>query len=261
MRKFPLRTVGISAGILVGFALLNSYVFKSDFFTGSLGSPGSYLFEKSRSIATWFQGIERWRTLIQENNDLKRQNADLLVLASRLSDVEEENTFLRGAARVAEKVPGHFISASLFTVTLDASGHQTLINKGRQDGIQTGQVVVSGEGILVGRIKEVFDTTSRADLIKDPTFEITAKVSGGTTTGLVRGNLSKGLLFDLIAQEEEIKEGDTIVSTGSDQFPAALLIGEVDHVEVNETKIFKEVRIKPAMDVMVTGRVLVIRTP
>lgn len=261
MRKFPIRAVGILGGIVIGAALLNSYVFQAGFFTGRLGTPGVFLFEKTRSAATWFQGIKRWSALIQENTDLKQQNADLLALAAKLEDAEKENEFLRKAARVAEKTPQQLIPGGLFAVTLDASGHHAMLNKGRKDGVQADDVVVSGEGILIGQLEEVFDTTARVRLIKDPTFEVTAHVSGKATTGLVRGNLSRGLVLDLVAQQEEIQEGDTIVSTGSDRFPAALVIGRVAHVEVNETKIFKEVRIDPAMEAVTTGRVLVIHNP
>lgn len=261
MRKFPLRTVGLATGIVIGLAVLNSYVFQDGLFSGRFGTAGIPLFEKTRSISNWFRSIKHWGALIQENTDLKRQNADLIALSARLADVEEENELLRQAARVARKVPQELIPGSLFSVTLDPSGHHAMVNKGRRNGVRSGDVVVSGEGILVGQILEVFDSTARASLVKDPTFEITAQVLEGVTTGLVRGNLSQGLLFDLVAQEEEIKEGDMIISTGSDQFPAGLVIGQVENVEVNETKLFKEVRIRPSAESVTTGRILIIHNP
>jgi rod shape-determining protein MreC len=261
MRKFPLRVFGILAGLLIGAALLNSYVFEGGFFSGRLGAPGTFLFEKTRTVAAWFQGIKRWGALIQENADLKRQNADLLASAAKLDDVEKENELLRQAARVAEKVPQDLIPAGLFALTLDATGHHAMLNKGSRNGVRSEDIVVSGEGVLIGSVEEVFAATARVRLIKDPTFEVTARVAGRATTGLVRGNLSRGLVFDFVAQQDEIQEGDTVVSTGSDRFPAGLVIGQVAHVEVNETKVFKEVRIDPAMEAVATGRVLVIHNP
>ena len=62
-----------------------------------------------------------------------------------------------------------------------------------------------------------------------------------------------------IVQTDEIKEGDTIVSSGNDLFPAGLIVGMVRHVQANETQLFKGVSVTPAIDEITLGKVLVIK--
>ena len=112
---------------------------------------------------------------------------------------------------------------------------------------------------MVGQVRQVFKNFSKILFIADPNFKINAKVAGSDTVGIARGALKDGLLFDLIVQGDQIKEGDLIVSSGNDLMPSALNIGTVSLVEVNETKIFKKVKIMPAVNKIKLGRVLIIK--
>ena len=71
--------------------------------------------------------------------------------------------------------------------------------------------------------------------------------------------MDQGLYFDLIVQSDLIKEGDVVVSSGTDLVPPALVVGTVSHVETKDTDLFKKVKIKPAMGEVKIGRVLIIR--
>jgi rod shape-determining protein MreC len=262
MRKLPLQAIGILVILFLGIALLDAYALHgrvANFFTRGIATPASYLWEKTRVVTAWTNGIKGWGSLIQENNDLKRTAADLTARAAKVDELERENEFLRSAGKISARLPVHLIPAGIFAIGTDAAGHHALLNVGRDEGIMVGDVVVAGEGALVGQVQEVLAATARVRLVTDPGFEITGRVMGGLTTGIVRGNLSHGLVFDLIAQEDVVIEGDFIISSGNDRFPAGLVIGTVEHVAVNEGKLFKDVRITPAMNI-VGGRVVVLHT-
>jgi len=119
--------------------------------------------------------------------------------------------------------------------------------------------VVSETGVLIGRIKEVSSGFSKVLVVVDPEFKITAKVLNSETTGIARGALNEGMYLDFIVQNEGIKEGDVIVSSGDDLYPPALILGEVSYIDVGEAQIFKKVRIKPEFDNMPFGRVVIIK--
>ena len=67
------------------------------------------------------------------------------------------------------------------------------------------------------------------------------------------------MYLDFIVQADDIKEEDKLISTGNDLFPPSLVIGSVDHIEVNDSQMFKKVRIRPAVKDTQLGRVLVIK--
>jgi len=61
-----------------------------------------------------------------------------------------------------------------------------------------------------------------------------------------------------VVQTDDIKEGDTLVSSGDDMLPAGLIIGIVSQVNSNTAKLFKEVSIAPIAE-FVTGSVFILK--
>ncbi|MDO8640169.1 MAG: rod shape-determining protein MreC, partial [Nitrosarchaeum sp.] len=100
---------------------------------------------------------------------------------------------------------------------------------------------MTAEGEIVGKVQKVMNNFSRVIFVSDPEFKITAKVVGSDTSGIARGALSEGVYLDFVVQEDDIKEGDVVISTGNDLFPPALVLGFVDYVESNVTQMFKKV--------------------
>ena len=219
----------------------------------------SYLFGKFNSFHKFTDQIHQWKSLSVQNERLMKGNNDLLAGLAKLDILEEENDFLKKALDIRQQTGKEIIYAQVFNFNFGPDGYNLLINKGAVDGVMKDEVVITGEKILVGIIDEVSENFSRVLFVSDPKFKITAKVMGGTTTGIAEGALTEGMYFDLIAKEDEIKEGDILISTGNDMFPAALIIGEVAHVEINESQTFKKVRVDPAPEIEYLSRVVVIK--
>lgn len=256
--KITLIIFLILAAIAVIF--LNKYVIKDtsvlypkfiqNFFVFTWNKMGSI-----KSIAVEFKN---WRSLAKENEELKKKNDELIHTTAVIDNLENENKFLRKTLNFASGIKRNIVYGNVFNLTLTPDGYSVLLNKGTGDGILVGQTVVTEEGILIGQISQVFKNFSKVLFISDPNFKINAKVVGSDTIGLAQGALKDGLFFDLIVQEDKIKEGDLIVSSGNDMFPSALVIGTVSYVETNETKIFKKVKIIPAVNKIKLGQVLII---
>lgn len=219
--------------------------------------PASYVFSKLENTRFFLQGLAGIRKLSSENDKLKKEN---LSLTSRLADYEdkkEENNFFRNALKIAPRFSGEVIYSNIFSSQLGPGGYDVLLNKGVESGISDNDIVMTEDGVLVGKIKKSYGGFAHVLIVSDPDFSVTAKVLSSDTAGIAKGALDKGMYLDLIVQSDPIKEGDVIVSSGMDLFPPALVVGTVSHVETSETDLFKKVKIKPAVEGVKIGRVLV----
>lgn len=247
MKRFPIKSGVILVVAVIGVVFLNKYAMKDRliFYPRSFINLASYLFTKAEILG---------------GNDKLKQDQELVdSLKAKIDFLENENDFLRRAIHVSEEFDYPLVDAGIFNLNLVPTGYNVLLNKGAQDDISEGDVVVTAEGILVGTIQKVMPNFSRVLFISDPEFKITVKVTGSNTTGIARGALSEGMYLDFIVQADEIKEEDKIISTGNDLFPPALIIGSVDYVEANDSQMFKKVRIRPSVKDTKLGRVLVIK--
>jgi len=221
--------------------------------------PGSYLFARLSGIETVLSELKRWRRLTAENAELRRNNITLVSRLAEQSSLQKENDFLRRSLKVQQKIAQPVITAGIFMSGLSAPGYQVLINKGTKDGVIVGYIVVTSDGVLVGRVKEALSDISKVQLVTDPGLEVAVQILGKNTLGITQGELNQGISMNLVVQEDQIAEGDTVISNGHDSFPAGLIIGKVTHVEVNESEVFKKIRIEPGMTTVPLGAVLILK--
>ena len=106
------------------------------------------------------------------------------------------------------------------TVTIDA---------GSRDGVQPGQTVVNGDG-LVGRTTRVGPFTSTVLLLTDPGFTVGARLTREGTVGLATGDGTAAMTYELV-EGGRVSEGDALLTTGSRTFVPGVPIGRVTSVE------------------------------
>ncbi|MEK7076409.1 MAG: rod shape-determining protein MreC [Patescibacteria group bacterium] len=247
MKKSSTKLGIIFIVAVIGAVFLNKYIAKDGltFYPKALINLSSFLFIKAEN----FSG----------NDELQQAQEVIDSLKAKIDDLENENDFLRRTVRISQKFDHPVVYAGIFNLNFTPAGYNVLLNKGAQDGISEGDVVVTAEGVLVGKIEKVMQNFARVLFVSDPEFKVTAKVVSSGTSGIARGALNEGMYLDFVVQEDEIKEEDMLMSTGNDLFPPALIIGSVDHIEANATQMFKKVRIRPAIKDVQLGRVLVIK--
>ena len=261
MKHFPTKSGVIFLVAVIGAVFLNKYVVKDRmiFYPKTFINLSSYLFTKAENFGNFADKIKNFNHLASENDKLKQDREVVFSLKAKIDNLENENDFLRRAARISQKLDYPVIYAGIFNLNLAPAGYNVLLNKGIREGVSEGDVVVTAEGILVGKIQKVMQNFSRVLFVSDPEFKITARVIGSDTEGIARGALNDGMYLDFVVQEDEIKEEDVLISTGNDLFPSALIIGSVDYIETNATQMFKKVRIRPAIKDIQLGRVLIIK--
>jgi len=262
MVKISYRFILTAFFICIVLALLNKFAFHNGLANAAvtlIRSPASFMFERVGFVRATVLELRNIRTLSNENAKLRQENTALVGRIGIQESLERENDFLRRSLRIVQRISRPTQSAGIFMSQFNGAGYQTMVNKGSSDGVGIGDIIISPEGVLIGRIAEVFSSYSRAQVTTDSAMEVGAKVLGKETMGIAQGALEQGMLLQLVVQEEDVAEGDTIVSNGHDSFPAGLILGSIIHIESNESDVFKKIRIEPALERIPLGPVLLIK--
>ena len=134
-----------------------------------------------------------------------------------------------------------------------------IIDKGRAEGIEVGQPVVSPLGV-VGRIFEVGHNTSKVILVSDPTFAVAAVVGRSRENGLLTGTLQGVLRLQYLTDNADVKVGDSLVTSRlSTAFPEGILIGQITDVQASVNSHTVECLVDPAVDLSQLEQVIVMR--
>ncbi|OGN08378.1 MAG: rod shape-determining protein MreC [Candidatus Yanofskybacteria bacterium RIFCSPHIGHO2_01_FULL_45_42] len=248
--------------VAVFFILVNRYFLHdavNELAASLIKKPAVALFRQFNKARSFTDALKNWKQLAKDNEQIRSKNADLTYELLKLEAIKDENLFLKKALNLPTPANAQLIYGGIYSFNFDPPGYSLLLNLGSASGVNVGDIVVNGEGVLVGQIKEVFKNYSRINFVTDPMFRVAAKARGSKTQGIANGASQDGLYLNLVTNAEEIKEGDIIVTNGSDIFPAALIIGTVEHIEINESRIFKKIRVKPAADGYSLGKVIVIK--
>ncbi|MEK7652973.1 MAG: rod shape-determining protein MreC [Patescibacteria group bacterium] len=195
----------------------------------------------SRSLKSFKEGWLIKRDLLKENGDLKDQLKNYQLDQSKLKSLAEENLLLKKELKFTESSGYKFISAKIITGVSDPLSQSVVINRGKKDGVVAGLAVVAEQGILVGKVFEAEDGYAKVTLLTDNKSKVAATVQNLTQTiGLVEGQFGLGLQMTNIPQNEDVKEGDLIVTSGLEgQIPKNLLIARVENVRQVKSEIFK----------------------
>lgn len=188
--------------------------------------------------------LSRVSALARENARLERENAELRQRVAADAETRSDNELLRRQLGLDVAGAPRRVGAEVVLFAPDSYRQFVTINKGAKVGIAVGMAVMSG-GILVGSIIDVQATTARIMLVTDPEFKLAAKDQDTGATGILRGQLGKGLLLDEIGQTEAVKPGDTVTTAGlGGQVPPGLLIGSVQSVNTRANVVFQSAQVE-----------------
>ena len=133
------------------------------------------------------------------------------------------------------------MAAKIITGVSDSLSKSVIINRGSDSGLEKGMAVIAGQGVVIGKVGEVYSDYSKVLLLTDNKSKVAATIQNlEKTTGLVEGQFGLSLAMTNIPQDQEVKAGDLIVTSGLEgKIPKDLLIAKVDNVNQVESEIFK----------------------
>jgi rod shape-determining protein MreC len=202
----------------------------------------------------------RKKDLLAETNELREQLKNSQIDSSRIKALEEENELLKQELGFVNEKELKYIAAKIIGGVSDPYSQTVIINEGRQEGLVEGLAVVTENGVLIGKLTEVGDGFSKVLLLTDSKSKVAATVQNSDrTAGLVEGQFGLSFSMTNIPRNQEVKEGDTIVTSGLEgQIPKNLLIARVESVKEVASEIFKTAILKPIASFANLSRVLVI---
>jgi rod shape-determining protein MreC len=203
---------------------------------------GTWSFSKIGGMWSGYIGLRNARTenarLQQELDELRMRNRELESQAAEGQRLASLLNF-RNAHPEASMLAAEVIGASA-----DPTSHTLFINRGERDHVRRNLAVITPEGI-VGKIVEVFPTSSQVLLINDKESGVGALFAGTRTHGVVKGSGDPNPRMDYIVNDEKVQVGDKILTSGEDHiFPKDLPIGKVESAKAAAP--FQVISIDPA---------------
>ncbi|MDP9466915.1 MAG: rod shape-determining protein MreC [Actinomycetota bacterium] len=182
----------------------------------------------------------RLQAELRRTDDLRRRVREL----DELLRLRDYGSYPMVPARVSAKGSAFGFQS---TVTIDA---------GSSDGIEPGQTVVDGDGLL-GRTVRVGPFTATVLLLTDPGFTVGARLDRQGTVGLATGT-GNGLELVLV-EGGRLQEGDALLTTGSDTFVPGVPVGRV--TSVDNGRLVSTAQVDPFVDVTALDLVGVVTEP
>lgn len=201
--------------------------------------------------------------LKEENEELKKQIAELMEENRRLAMYEEENAQLSSLLKIAQRYPDYeSVGANIIAKDPGVWYDGFTIDKGTSSDISANMVLIAPEG-LVGKVLESGATFSKAQSILDSRSSVPAMSVRTGDLGVVKGDYTlsnSGLCkMEYIDGNAEIMVGDEIITSHlSDIYPEGLAIGKVLEIETDTNGLTKYAVIEPYVDLKHLDTILVI---
>ena len=180
--------------------------------------------------------VDRLRAELRRSQGLQRRVDELDALLA----LGDAGSYPMVPARVLAVGPSFGFAA---TVTIDA---------GSRDGLEPGQTVVNGDG-LVGRTVRVGPVSTTVLLLTDAGFSVGARLTREGTIGLASGTGQGRLTYALVeagpVDGVGVEPGDVLLTTGSGTFVPDVPVGRVDAVSADPGELVATAEVTPFVDV------------
>jgi rod shape-determining protein MreC len=266
------RRRAISFTILVGISVL-CMAFSTSAAVRELQNGAGYAFRPlqgamagvASTVGSVVESIREIDRLRQDNRDLQARLDELAAENARLRALQPENDQLTALLQVRTGFAYHTIAATVIARERPDVARVVTIDRGSDNGLAMGDVVVGPGGALAGRITGLAPNSSHVTLINDPSATVTGMVQSNRATGDVAGQLGGVLVMTNIDSTERVNIGDEVVTAGivlgggvRSPYPKGLPIGQVFDVQRDANAVVQTAYLAPAVDLSKAEYLLVI---
>ena len=204
--------------------------------------------------------------LLQQNEQLRRENAELQTRLQREAELERENERLRGLLGF-QKISALKLKAAHIIARDPANWWRNVrIDLGKRDGLRVDLPVRTADG-LVGRVSEVSETSARVVLLGDANCRVPAEVMDVQNRqtidkGVITGGASvldeSMVELSFLSNAGALKPGQAVRTSGSSAiYPPGILIGQVVDTRPVDFGLVHVARVKLAVKMNLLDEVFV----
>ena len=126
------------------------------------------------------------------------------------------------------------------------------IDLGRKAGVREELMVVS-ENVYLGRVVSVGEDYSLVQLPTDLNSKIPVVVkkpgaTGIQARGLLVGQFGENLLLDRVLQDEDVRQGDLVVTSGEEGYLPDLVIGQIKEAKKGTAEVYQQAVVTSLID-------------
>lgn len=170
------------------------------------------------------------RHVRQQNLDLQKQIAQLRLERAALAEDALEAHRLSALLNFKQRYASSTVVAQVVGTSGSEQSRLLTLDKGWHDGLRPGMPVVTPDGI-VGKLRDVFPSTSQLLLISDATSGTGVMLQTTRTRAVLRGTPQARLIINNLTSDPRIKTGETILTSGGDQvYPRGLPVGTIESI-------------------------------
>ena len=201
-------------------------------------------------VATAVTEIDQLRT---DNTALREENERLANENARLRALKQENDELTALLQLQGGFDHQTVAARVIgRETLDTRRVVTL-DKGTDDGLEMGDVVVVQGGALAGKVTDIGPTFVKVTLISDSTSTVVGKLLNSGETGDIVGQAGGVLIMRNVDSGVEVGIDEEVFTAGLElaggirsPYPPGLVIGSVVDVERDVNDVVQTAFLAPA---------------
>lgn len=188
-----------------------------------------------------------YEDIVSAYTALAKDKEALELRVMKMEYLEQENKELRQQVSFFTTSTYTHVGAEVVGKNIEPLGSTIVINRGSSDGVQKGNPVVVGDGVLIGKILRVDDATAIVRLINDNQSRVAAAIlNQAKSIGLIEGGYGISVRMNFIPQNEIVQIGDTIITSGLETgVPRGLIIGSVEAVEKEAYQPFQRAILSP----------------
>jgi rod shape-determining protein MreC len=260
------RVLLTSAGLLVlSLHMISVGIHRGD----AAAAPASALLELMRPVEASTARLGEGATSIfqdyldlvhvhEENARLRAELARVTSDRARLAELEVENRHLTELLELKGALGLDAVAANVIGSDATGLARTLVLGQGSASGLRTGMAVLSSTGV-VGKVIATSAHASRVLLIDDHNSALDGFDQRSRARGIVAGVVDDGLIMKYVDRSEDIRAGDTVVTSGLDGiFPRGLLVGTVRNVRREGPGLFLSVTVAPAVEFRSLEQVLVV---
>jgi len=212
-----------------------------------LVSPLQYIVDYPvRMVGSVYALVGSKKQLINENMQLRYQQIMLEAQLQKLLVISRENSQLKELLSASAATEMRAMAAQILAVDTTSSRQLLVLNKGKRDGVFSGQPVLDAKGVM-GQIIDVGLMTSTVLLVSDSKSAVPVRNDRtGERAILVGTNSMSELSLINLPRTSSIAKGDLLVTSGlGRRYPEGYPVGQVEAIKNIPGDDFIKVSVSP----------------